>query len=99
MSKPPGVAFPKFGRKYTSPHGLTLRDVESPLLAPPPPPRRETSRHASLNPAQIGTKPASPSPARSYSGSALGIATMHKSNAVPVWSREEAEEIAHMRRS
>ncbi len=35
----------------------------------------------------------------SYTGSAmLGVATMHKSNAVPVFSDEQAEDISKMRR-
>ena len=35
-----------------------------------------------------------------YTGTRLlGIATLHKSNAVPVFSQEEAEDIAKMRRS
>lgn len=34
-----------------------------------------------------------------YTGTAiLGIGTMHKSSAVPIFSADEAEEIAHMRR-
>lgn len=34
-----------------------------------------------------------------YTGDAvLGVATMHKSNAVPVFSQEQAEEISRMRR-
>ena len=38
-------------------------------------------------------------PAKVYSGSKVkGIATMHKSNAVPVFSDEEAVEISRMRR-
>jgi hypothetical protein len=36
---------------------------------------------------------------RSYTGTAIiGIATMHKSNAVPVFSQEDAVEISRMRR-
>lgn len=37
---------------------------------------------------------------KEYSGKRklLGIATMHKSNMVPVFSKEDAEEIARMRR-
>lgn len=31
-------------------------------------------------------------------GNLLGIATMHKSNSVPVFKREDAEDIARMRR-
>jgi hypothetical protein len=38
-------------------------------------------------------------PAKVYTGSMVkGIATMHKSNAVPIFSDEEAVAIAHMRR-
>jgi hypothetical protein len=38
-------------------------------------------------------------PAKVYTGTKVkGIATMHKSNAVPIFSDEEAVDIAHMRR-
>ena len=38
-------------------------------------------------------------PAKVYTGTKVkGIATMHKSNAVPVFSDEQAVDIAHMRR-
>lgn len=38
-------------------------------------------------------------PKKEYTGTAiLGIATMHKSNAVPVFNTEQAEEISRMRR-
>ena len=38
-------------------------------------------------------------PIQVYTGtSILGIGTMHKSNAVPVFSTDEATDIAHMRR-
>jgi hypothetical protein len=38
-------------------------------------------------------------PAKIYTGTkVMGIATMHKSNAVPVFSDEEAVDIAKMRR-
>jgi hypothetical protein len=38
-------------------------------------------------------------PAKVYTGTkVLGIATMHKSNAVPVFAAEEAKEISQMRR-
>jgi hypothetical protein len=38
-------------------------------------------------------------PVKQYTGTKIvGIATMHKSNAVPVFSNEEAEDIAKMRR-
>lgn len=38
-------------------------------------------------------------PSQQYTGTAIvGISTLHKSNAVPVFSQKEAEEIAKMRR-
>ena len=62
----------------------------------PAPYRRETKHIPSLN-SHSGqcTKPETPQ----YTGTAMmGIATMHKSNAVPVFSQEQAEEISRMRR-
>lgn len=59
--------------------------------------RRETKHIPSLGISGSGTcaKPVS----RSYTGTAiLGIATLHKSNAVPVFSQEDAVEISRMRR-
>ena len=50
-------------------------------------PSRDTGGNATLAPAKV------------YTGSKVkGIATMHKSNAVPVFSDEEAIEISRMRR-
>ena len=38
-------------------------------------------------------------PSKVYTGNAvIGIGTLHKSNAQPIFSKEEAEDIAHMRR-
>lgn len=46
-----------------------------------------------------GTGNATLAPAKVYTGTKVkGIATMHKSNAVPVFSNEEAIEISKMRR-
>ena len=46
-----------------------------------------------------GTGNATLAPAKVYTGTKVkGIATMHKSNAVPVFSDEEAVEISKMRR-
>ena len=60
------------------------------------PPGRSTSHIPSLNSgAGVATLP----PAKVYTGTKVkGIATMHKSNAVPVFSDEEAVEISRMRR-
>ena len=58
--------------------------------------RRETPNIPSLN-THSGTC-TKPEPVQ-YTGNAmLGIATMHKSNAVPVFSQESAIEISKMRR-
>lgn len=46
----------------------------------------------------VGHIPAKPTQQYSGEGKLLGIATMHKSNMVPVFSRESAEDIAKMRR-
>lgn len=82
----------KFAGKWK---GCTPKNVMSPLTHSPPPYRRENE----LKPtAKFVPGPASVKPSPMYSGAAIGIATMHKSNAVPVFSRTEAEEIARMRR-
>ena len=59
--------------------------------------RRETPHIASLNTSACDTF-AKPSPV--YTGDkVLGISTMHKSNAVPVFSQEQAVDISKMRRT
>ena len=60
------------------------------------PPGRETSHHI---PSRDTGGVATLAPAKVYTGTKVkGIATMHKSNAVPVFSDEEAVEISRMRR-
>jgi hypothetical protein len=60
------------------------------------PPGRETQRIPSRD---TGGGIATLAPAKVYTGTKVkGIATMHKSNAVPVFSDEEAVEISRMRR-
>lgn len=59
-------------------------------------PRGETVRYPSLN---TGLAVASKAPTKVYTGTkVMGIATMHKSNAVPVFNNEEAVAISSMRR-
>ena len=60
------------------------------------PPGRTTTRDIpSLGMSGVATK----APPKVYTGTkVMGIATMHKSNAVPVFSDEEAVEISRMRR-
>jgi hypothetical protein len=58
---------------------------------------RETQRIASRNTGEVGAVTYRASP--QYTGTKVkGIGTMHKSNAVPVFSDEEAHDIATMRR-
>ena len=82
-----------FGVKW----GSDVRDdVTSHLLTPPPvsPPAPEHRAQGTFVP-HGGTAAVK----KTYSGTKiLGIGTMHKSNAVPVFSQEEAEDIAKMRR-
>ncbi len=63
---------------------------------PTPIGRSNTHHIKSLN---SGAGVATLSPAKVYTGTKVkGIATMHKSNAVPVFSNEEAQDISRMRR-
>lgn len=62
-----------------------------------PPPGRESSRIIPSVDTGVGiaSKPAD----KVYTGTAmLGVATMHKSNSVPVFTQEDAVEISRMRR-
>jgi hypothetical protein len=72
------------------------------LSAPPltvtvkTPPGRETVRIASQDTGWVACTTAAN---QEYTGSAVvGISTLHKSNAVPVFSQQEAVEISKMRR-
>lgn len=62
------------------------------------PPGRTTTKHIpSLNSGDMGV--ASSKPRQQYTGTKMiGIGTLHKSNAVPVFSDEEAIDMAKMRR-
>jgi hypothetical protein len=61
------------------------------------PPGREPKEHIPSKETGTGTAFKKDSPI--YTGNAIkGIATMHKSNAVPVFSQEDAIDIAKMRR-
>jgi len=61
------------------------------------PPGRETVRHPSMvTPGGSTTKPIH---GKVYTGTAMkGIGTLHKSNAVPIFSDQEAKDQASMRR-
>jgi hypothetical protein len=60
-------------------------------------PVRGTQSIPSLNPEMMGNAPLRPK--NMYTGDKmLGIGTLHKSNAIPVFSIEEAHDMAKMRR-
>lgn len=74
------------------------RALAAPLLKSGPkiPPGRETPRVASLDTGWVACTKAQD---QEYTGTKVkGIGTMHKSNAVPIFSDEEAHDISKMRR-
>jgi hypothetical protein len=67
-------------------------------LSPQYPPGREPQQHIPSVPDTPGAV-AARAPDKVYTGTKIkGIGTMHKSNAVPVFSDDEAREISSMRR-
>jgi hypothetical protein len=72
------------------------RAMNSETYHPPAVYRRETPKIASLS---DGIGVAARKESQRYTGTLIkGIGTMHKSNAVPIFSDEEAQDIAKMRR-
>jgi hypothetical protein len=83
---------PKFSSKPVDPK----KKIENPFPNYAPPPGRESEKISSL-PFTAG--PCVKNPDKIYTGTKIkGIGTMHKSNAVPIFSDEEAVEISKMRR-
>ena len=84
-------------RKYAS-STFRPRDVPATCVVTTPY-RRPTVRPPSLHGGvDTAAAPAKPSPA--YTGTEmLGVGTMHKSNAVPVFNADAAKDLATMRRS
>ena len=68
------------------------------VFSPKYPPGREPKQHIpSLDTGHIGA--VSSRPTQMYTGTKMiGIGTLHKSNAVPVFSDDEAKDMARMRR-
>ena len=85
---------PLFGTRIAPPTGKTKPVELKPMQAPV----RDTGpKIASLNSFQGSTAKAPP---KVYTGTEmLGIAQMHKSNAVPVFRKEDAIDVAKMRRN
>jgi hypothetical protein len=70
--------------------------ISASVPLPKIPAGRETPRFASVN---TGFVPCTKKLPFSYTGDKMkGVATMHKSNAVPVFTDKEAKEISSMRR-
>lgn len=85
----------RFAGKWKS-AGFVPADVASPILAPKfERPRGADERQSVSTPGGIAAKV---EPTRYTGAAVLGIAAMHKSNLVPVFSPEEAEATAKMRR-
>ena len=62
-----------------------------------PPPGRSTTNH--IKSLDTGASVAPAKPTKVYTGdNMVGVCTMHKSNAVPVFNTEHAKEISRMRR-
>ena len=89
------LKFEKLAPKFsTGPYNAPKKTMQS--LAPKVPPGRESVYIASRDTGWVPcTRPAD----KVYTGDKIkGIGTMHKSNAVPVFSDEEAKDISKMRR-
>lgn len=81
---------------FSKGRAVTAQSPALPRLQPPP--GRETPRIPSLN-GGVDSTPAVKAPDKIYTGTAIkGIGTMHKSNAIPIFSDEQAVEISKMRR-
>lgn len=83
---------PKFGKKSGSAAPQSKSLVVTSVV------RRETPRYPSLN-GGVDSGAAVLAPQKIYTGTKVkGIGTMHKSNAVPIFSDDDAMDIARMRR-
>jgi hypothetical protein len=76
---------------------LSNRPLTRPFPKLGPPPGRTTNAHIPSLDTGLGTTAKKAAPV--YTGTKIkGIGTMHKSNAVPIFSDTEAKEISSMRR-
>jgi hypothetical protein len=86
----------KLAPRFSSKPVDTQKKVEKPFPSYSPPPGRETVK---INSLPFTAGPCTKAPDKVYTGTKIkGIGTMHKSNAVPIFSDEEAVEISKMRR-
>ena len=85
-------------RWATAPKQTTVYGSKVKPLTKPEPYRRGNNNHIP-SVESVHTGAIAPPTQHQYTGSAMiGVATLHKSNAVPVFSRDEAVEISKMRR-
>lgn len=82
-------------------HGVTKKKKEKPSFEPwtysLSAPHRSTGKLPASKSNMMGSTAAKPQ--KIYTGDKMiGIGTLHKSNAVPVFTQEEAEDMAKMRR-
>lgn len=90
---------PRFSGKWPRSAGFVPLDEPRTLIVPSNAPRTERETSAPRPRAAFVTGATPPRSEPVYQGTAmLGIATMHKSNAVPVFTSEAAQELARMRR-
>ena len=89
------VQFDKMAPRFsTGPYNAPKKTIAD--FIPKPPPGRETAPTPSQD---TGWVPCVKVHDQEYTGTKIkGIGTMHKSNAVPVFSDEEAKDISKMRR-
>jgi hypothetical protein len=89
------IQFEKLTPKFsTGPYNAPRKTISD--FLPKTPPGRETPRIASRD---TGWVPCVKVPDKEYTGTMVkGIGTMHKSNAVPIFSDQEAKDISKMRR-
>jgi hypothetical protein len=89
------IEFERLAPKFsTGPYNAPKKTIKD--FSPKIPPGRETVH---INSVDTGWVPCVKVHDQSYTGTKIkGIGTMHKSNAVPVFSDEEARDISSMRR-
>mgnify|MGYP006279864759 CR=1 FL=1 len=73
-----------------------VKTFKEPVLSVLRPGAMDHKQHKSLN---SGAAVATKAPQKVYTGNAIvGIATMHKSNLVPIFNEQAAKDVANMRR-
>lgn len=78
---------------------LNIKKAQKTAVYKPAEPYRRNEGDVKIKSLEATWEPCTKSPEKVYTGSAIiGIGTLHKSNAVPIFSNEEARDISKMRR-